>query len=161
MSKHITLVFENCEDIILEINKQVHFYIEDLMESYNLDCEKGELVKSVSFREGYLVIPNDVIILCQTDLSKFIGKGALKLSRITEWDDITSIHINDKVICPYWSTDGSCNTNQNHYTTKEGNILVDWGDCFKDSENSYFSSSNEEELLQAVDSLCTDWIEDF
>ena len=154
MSK-LTLIFENCEDLDLEISQQLSFHIDELKVGYNLNQESGEMEKHTYFEKGYLIIPKSAgENLTQSDFSSFLNKGDATLRRITQYNDITAIHLpNCEGMYPDFIGESN-NSIQKSYLTKEGNILVDWGDCFKDNDNIYFKSSNEEEMLDLVDLHC-------
>lgn len=152
-TKYLTLIFENCEDLSVGINPQVSFHIEELKKGYNLNHESCEMEGYTYFEKGYLVLPKNCSDILQSDFSNFINKE-VTLERVTKYNDITSVHL-PKGSVFYPKFDGETdNSFQKSYVTEDGNILVDWGDCFKNSENIYFKSSNEEEMLQLVDSHC-------
>ena len=154
MNKILTLVFENCEELSLQVNYQTHFHIETMNKGYNLDSSSGEMKESYSFSKGYLMIPKSIKVLLQTGLSSFINKGNCDLKRILDYNDITSIVTPDKqMFYPKWV---GCQNNsyQKSYKTEEGNILVDFGDCMKNQEDIYFYSEDEHSMLQIVDAYC-------
>ena len=153
-TKYLTLIFENCEDLFIEVNQQLSFHIDELKVGYNLNQENCKMEKYTYFEKGYLIIPKAVgESLTQSDFSSFLN-CQVSLERITQYNDITSIYLpNGEGMYPTFVGETN-NRIQKSYLTKEGNILVDWGDCFKDNDNVYFRSETEEEMLDLVDLHC-------
>ncbi|CAH9012250.1 conserved hypothetical protein [Vibrio phage 249E41-1] len=150
----LTIIFENCEDLDVTINHQVSFHIDELKSGYNLNQESCEMEKYTYFDKGYLLLPKTSREgLTQSDLSSFLEKE-VSLDRITKYNDITSIHLpNGEGLYPSFVGESN-NSIQKSYVTDEGNILVDWGDCFKNNDNVYFKSETEEEMLNIIDMHC-------
>lgn len=150
----LTIVFENCQDLDVTINDQVSFHIDELKVGYNLNQETCKMNKYTYFEKGYLIIPRSAgESLTQSDFSSFLD-SEVSLDRITKYNDITSIHLpNGEGSFPSFVGESN-NSIQKSYITKEGNVLVDWGDCFKNNDNVYFKSETEEEMLDIIDMHC-------